>query len=66
MRRGRAGREDRLFSDDAIALLHERSRGIPRALNNLAIQALVATFATEKSIVDESAAQAAVAEVFGE
>jgi len=31
-----AGREDRLFSDDAIELLHERSRGIPRALNNLA------------------------------
>lgn len=61
-----AGREDRLFSDDAIALLHERSRGIPRALNNLATQALVATFAAEKSIVDESAAQAAVAEVFGE
>ncbi|HXV05158.1 MAG TPA: AAA family ATPase [Solirubrobacterales bacterium] len=61
-----AGREDRLFSDDAMALLHERSRGIPRALNNLATQALVATFATEKAIVDESAAQAAVAEVLGE
>jgi len=61
-----AGREDRLFSDDAITLLHERARGIPRALNNLATQALVATFAAEKSIVDESAAQAAVAEVFGE
>lgn len=61
-----AGREDRLFSDDAITLLHERSRGIPRTLNNLATQALVATFAAEKSIVDESAAQAAVAEVFGE
>lgn len=61
-----AGREDRLFSDDAVALLHERSRGIPRALNNLATQALIATFAAEKSIVDESAAQAAVAEVMGE
>lgn len=61
-----AGREDRLFSDDAVALLHERSRGIPRALNNLATQALVACFAAQKSIVDESAAQAAVAEVFGE
>jgi len=61
-----AGREDRLFSDDALALLHERSRGIPRALNNLATQALIATFAAEKSIVDESAARAAVAEVLGE
>lgn len=61
-----AGREDRLFSDDALELLHERSRGIPRALNNVATQALVATFAAQKSIVDASAAHAAVAEVFGE
>lgn len=60
------GCEDRLFSDDAIAMLHERSRGIPRALNNLATQALIAIFAAEKAIVDESATQAAVAEVFGE
>jgi type II secretory pathway predicted ATPase ExeA len=61
-----AGREDRLFSDDATELLHERSRGIPRALNNLATQALVATFAAQKSTVDESAARAAIAEVLGE
>ena len=61
-----AGREDRLFSDDAIALLHERSRGTPRALNNLATQALIATFAAEKSIVDETAARSAVTEVLGE
>jgi type II secretory pathway predicted ATPase ExeA len=61
-----AGREDRLFSDDALTLLHERSRGIPRALNNLATQALIATYAAEKSIVDESAAQAAITEVLGE
>jgi len=26
-----AGREDQLLSDDAVALLHERARGIPRA-----------------------------------
>lgn len=60
------GREDRLFSDDAVALLHDRSRGIPRALNNLATQALIATLVAEKAIVDESAARAAVAEVLGE
>jgi len=59
-----AGREDRLFSDDAIELLHERSRGIPRALNNLA-QALVATNIAQKSIVDTTAAHAAVTEVYG-
>jgi len=61
-----AGREDRLFSDDAVELLHDRSRGIPRALNNLATQALVATFIAHKSIVDTSAAHAAVTEVYGE
>src|SRR5680860_474382 len=61
-----AGREDRLFTDDAAELLHERSRGIPRALNNLALQALVATYANNTSMVDRDAAQAAVSEVFGE
>jgi type II secretory pathway predicted ATPase ExeA len=58
-----AGRDDRLFSDDAIALLHETARGIPRALNNLATQALVAAYAEQKAIVDESSARAAMTEV---
>ncbi|MEV4418268.1 AAA family ATPase [Catellatospora sp. NPDC049609] len=58
-----AGRSDTLFSDDAVALIHQTSRGLPRAVNNLAIQALVAAFAADKNIVDESAARAAVAEV---
>lgn len=38
-------------------------RGLPRAVNNLAIQALVAAFATDKAIVDENFVRAAVAEV---
>jgi type II secretory pathway predicted ATPase ExeA len=58
-----AGRSDILFSDDAVALIHQVSRGIPRAVNNLAVQALVAAFATNKTIVDESSARAAVTEV---
>ncbi|RSM45344.1 AAA family ATPase [Actinoplanes sp. ATCC 53533] len=58
-----AGRSDTLFSDDALALIHQVSRGLPRAINNLAIQALVAAYATNKTIVDESSARAAVAEV---
>jgi hypothetical protein len=37
-----AGRSDTLFSDDDVALVHQVSRGLPRAVNNLAIQALVA------------------------
>jgi len=58
-----AGRTDTLFSDDASELIHQVSRGLPRAVNNLAVQALVAAFAANKSIVDESSARAAVTEV---
>ena len=44
-----AGRSDPLFSDDAASLIHTTSRGYPRAVNNLAIQALVATYAAGKA-----------------
>jgi type II secretory pathway predicted ATPase ExeA len=60
---GLAGRSDTLFSDDATTLIHQTSRGHPRAVNNLAIQALIAAFASGKSIVDESATRTAIAEV---
>jgi len=58
-----AGRSDTLFSDDAVALVHQVSRGLPRIVNNLAVAALVAAWAERKGIVDESSARAAVAEV---
>ena len=61
-----AGRSDTLFSDDAAALIHQTSRGYPRAVNNLAVQALVAAFAADKAIVDEPSTRAAVAEVTAE
>jgi type II secretory pathway predicted ATPase ExeA len=61
-----AGRSDTLFSDDALALIHQVSRGLPRAVNNLAVQSLVAAFAQSKAIVDESSARAAVTEVTAE
>jgi hypothetical protein len=48
------------------ALIHQTSRGYPRAVNNLALQALVAAFAADKAIVDESSTRAAVAEVTAE
>lgn len=57
-----AGRSDTLFSDDAINLIHTTARGYPRAVNNLALQALVATYATRQAIVDEKAARAAIAD----
>jgi type II secretory pathway predicted ATPase ExeA len=61
-----AGRSDPLFSDDALSLVHQTSRGIPRAVNNLAVQALVAAFADGKGMVDERTARTAIAEVTAE
>jgi type II secretory pathway predicted ATPase ExeA len=57
------GRTDTLFSDDALALIHDSGRGKPRSVNNLAIAALVATYTAQKKIVDASAARAAINEV---
>jgi type II secretory pathway predicted ATPase ExeA len=61
-----AGRSDTLFSDDAVALIHDASRGLPRAVNNLATQTLIAAYATNKSICDESSARAALAKMTAE
>jgi type II secretory pathway predicted ATPase ExeA len=58
-----AGRPDPLFSDDAITLIHEAARGLPRAINNIALQALVAAYGARKTIVDEASARIAVTEV---
>jgi type II secretory pathway predicted ATPase ExeA len=57
------GRSDTLFSDDAATLIHQASRGYPRAVNNIAIASLLAAFTAGKAIVDESSARAAVTEV---
>ena len=40
-----AGREEPLLADDAIARLHRVANGLPRALNNAAIAALIAAAA---------------------
>jgi type II secretory pathway predicted ATPase ExeA len=58
-----SGRSDTLFSDDAAALIHQTSRGYPRAVNNIAVAALLAAFTAGKAIADESSARAAVTEV---
>jgi type II secretory pathway predicted ATPase ExeA len=57
-----AGRSDPLFSDDATGLIHNASRGYPRAINNLAVAALTAAFARGSAMVDEKAARAAITE----
>ena len=58
-----AGRADPLFSDDATTVLHDAARGLPRAVNNLAVQALIAAYADRKAIVDEASARIAITEV---
>jgi type II secretory pathway predicted ATPase ExeA len=58
-----AGRSDTLLSDDAVALIHQTSRGYPRVVNNLAVHALLAAFADGKAIVDESSTRTAIAEL---
>ncbi len=58
-----AGRADTLFADDATELIHNTSRGLPRAVNNLAIQALLAAYADRKAIVDLASARIAVNEI---
>ncbi|MGH8919708.1 MAG: ExeA family protein [Actinomycetes bacterium] len=57
-----AGRSDTLFSDDAVRLIHSHARGMPRAINRLAITALLAAYTSGKSIADESSARTAITE----
>jgi type II secretory pathway predicted ATPase ExeA len=57
------GRTDPLFADDAIARLHKASLGLPRALNNAAIAALIAAATAGKALVDDDCAKKAVAEL---
>jgi len=61
-----AGRSDTLFSDDAVARIHKASRGLPRAVNNLAVTALTCAYANGAAVVDDKAARTAVNEVSAE
>ncbi len=44
------------------AAIHAQARGLPRAINRLAITALLAAYAAGKTIVDESSARTAISE----
>ena len=57
-----AGRSDTLFSDETVRSIHGQARGMPRAINRLAITALLAAYAAGKTIVDESSARTAISE----
>jgi type II secretory pathway predicted ATPase ExeA len=58
-----AGRNDQLIADDAVARLHKASLGLPRALNNAAVAALMAATTAGKALVDDNCAKKAVAEL---
>ena len=58
-----AGRTDPLIADDAVARLHRVANGLPRALNNAAIAALMAAASEGKALVDDTCAKKAVAEL---
>ena len=59
-----AGRgSDTLFSDDAITLIHDTSRGLPRTVNNLCVASLIAACAAGHPIADQAAARSAITEV---
>jgi type II secretory pathway predicted ATPase ExeA len=57
-----AGRSDTLYSDDAVRAIHAHARGMPRAINRLAVTALLAACTAGKTIADESSARTAIAE----
>ena len=58
-----AGRTAELFTDDAIAQIHQAARGKPRTVNNICTAALIAAAGAGKNLVDHASARAAIAEV---
>ncbi len=58
-----AGRTAELFTDDAIAQIHQGARGKPRTVNNISTAALIVTAGAGKNLVDQASARAAIAEV---
>jgi type II secretory pathway predicted ATPase ExeA len=57
-----SGRADPLLTEDAVALIHQASRGKPRNVNRLAISALIAACGAVKNLVDQASARTAVTE----
>lgn len=60
---GRAETRHRALGRSHMTLVHDAARGLPRAVNNIATQALVAAMAKRKNIVDEQSARTAVSEI---
>lgn len=57
-----AGVTHPLFSDEAVRLIHQFTKGIPRRINNVATGCLLAGYAEQKTLIDEATARKALAE----
>ena len=58
-----AGREDVLFTEEALRVLYKYSGGVPRLINSLATSALLDGFAKEERTIDGSLIEAAAREL---
>ena len=58
-----SGRETKLFTDDAIDLIHRYSGGIPRLINSIATSALLDAFSKDSQLVDNTNVMDAVEEL---
>ncbi|MEW6227205.1 MAG: hypothetical protein AB1700_03800 [Bacillota bacterium] len=57
-----AGVAHPLFSDEAVHLIHQFTKGIPRRINNVATACLLAGYVEQKTLIDEATARKALAE----
>jgi type II secretory pathway predicted ATPase ExeA len=60
-----AGRGEQLFDAGAIELLHARSGGLPRVVNQIASSALLEGFARGATSIDAEVVASAIAELDG-
>jgi general secretion pathway protein A len=60
-----AGQREMIFTAYALRVIHRRSRGVPRLINNICDRALLGAFGRTKRQVTAATARQAAAEVFG-
>lgn len=58
-----SGREEMLFTEEALRLLHRYSEGVPRLINSIATSALLDGFSQEADIIDAPLIDAAAREL---
>jgi len=60
-----AGRKDRLFTDEAVKLIYDKSGGIPRRINHICDLALLTGFGRKEKTVDRSIVEEASKDLEG-